>query len=110
MSYRYLAPPFLTEVAETEVSETTLMMISRHNDRESLKRYLHRNEQKATEHAFKLHDILLNAYSGAYLIPLFGIYRYRKKSTPTRRKEYCGLWFCMNCSGCYCQPFSCFVT
>ena len=42
----------LTEIAETEVSESTLLLISRHKDPKSLQRYLHRNKQKAAENAF----------------------------------------------------------
>ncbi|MDT8421320.1 MAG: 4Fe-4S binding protein [Desulfuromonadales bacterium] len=36
------------------------------------------------------HDILLNAFSGAYLIPLFGIYRYRQEVDLYQKKRI--LW------------------
>lgn len=42
----------LTDIAETEVSESTLMLISRHKDPKSLKRYLHRDKEKAAQGAF----------------------------------------------------------
>ncbi|WP_020677308.1 tyrosine-type recombinase/integrase [Geopsychrobacter electrodiphilus] len=44
----------LTEVAETEVSDSTLMVISRHKDVRSLQRYVHRRKGKAADKAFEL--------------------------------------------------------
>lgn len=45
---------FLTEVAETEVSDSTLMMISRHKDVRSLHRYVHRRKKVATDQAYEM--------------------------------------------------------
>lgn len=43
----------LTEIADTDVSSSTLMAISRHKDSRSLERYLHRDKGNAADQAFQ---------------------------------------------------------